>query len=174
MTRQVIHAQSTRREYRKFLMVIGFIALASLLMSTLIAVSLFDWVRWFVGSSLLVFGGFKLISYESFLDVFPRYDLIAARYRGYAVIYPFLQVALGFCYILNLVPSFRYIATFVIMAVGLYGIIKNLQLRGPTADYTWLGNFLKLPLSTAILFEDAIITVLSVLLVVGSFFFGVQ
>lgn len=172
--RNVIHAQSTRREYRKFFAVIGFIALASLLMSTLISISLFDWVRWFVGSSLLVFGGFKLISYETFLEVFPRYDLIASRYRWYASIYPFLQVALGFCFILNLIPSIRYALTLIIMSVGLYGIYKSLQVRGPTADYTWLGNFLRLPLSTAILFEDAIITLLSFVLVIGSVFFNVR
>lgn len=174
MARQVIRAQSTRREYRKFLGVIAFIALASLLMSTLVSVSLFGWARWFVGSSLLVFGGFKLIAYENFLEVFPRYDLVAQRYRWYAAVYPFLQVILGFCFILNLFPSFRYVVTFLVMGVGLYGIFKSLQVRGPTGDYTWLGNFLKLPLSTAILFEDAIITLLSLFLVVGSVFFGVN
>jgi hypothetical protein len=168
MAREIIYAKSTRREYYKFLAVIVFIALSATLMSTLINFRFLDWVRWFVGSSLLVFGGFKLISYESFLDVFPRYDLIAARYRWYALIYPFLEVILGICFILDMIAGFRNILTFAIMAVGAYGIIMSLQKRGPSKQYTLLGQAFKLPLSTGILFEDILLSIMMLTLLIGA------
>ncbi len=170
MPRQVIYAKSTKREYRKFLAVIIFIALAATLMSTLISFRPLDWIRWFVGSSLLVFGGFKLISYESFLEVFPRYDLIAHRFRGYALAYPFIQIILGVCFILDMISGFRNVLTLAIVAIGLFGVTNALTHYGPTKQYTWLGQFFKLPMSTALLFEDIITTVLLVVLVVGNVF----
>lgn len=169
MARKTIYAKSTKREYRKFLAVIIFIALCATLMSTLISFRFLDWTRWFVGSSLLVFGGFKLISYESFLEVFPKYDIIANRFRAYALVYPFLEVILGICFILDMISGFRNIVTFAMVASGLYGVVVALSHRGPTKEYTWLGQFLKLPLSTAILFEDVILTIAMTIIIVGSF-----
>lgn len=148
--------------------VLLFIALAATIMSTLISFHPFDWVRWFVGSMLLVFGGFKLISYESFLDVFPRYDALGSRYGWYVYAYPLVEVILGMSYILDLAPSVRYIVTFIMVTFGLIGMVTNLDRQGPSAHHTWLGNFLKLPMSTAILFEDVIVAVLAAVLVVAA------
>lgn len=170
MAQQVIYAKSTKREYRKFIAVIIFIALSATLMSTLISFRPLDWIRWFVGSSLFVFGGFKLISYESFLEVFPRYDLIAHRFRLYGLAYPFIQLILGVCFILDMISGFRNVLTLAIMAIGLYGVSKSLMQYGPSKTHTWLGHALKLPLSTAILFEDIITTVLLIVLVIGNLF----
>ncbi len=170
MARQTINAVSTKHEYRKFFAVLFFIALIATVMSTLIAFRPLDWVRWFVGSFLLVFGGFKLISYESFIEVFPRYDPLAARYKLYAYAYPLIEVLLGIFYILDMASGLRYIVTFILVAFGLMGMLTNLDRQGPSAQHTWLGNFLKLPMSTAILFEDLIIAVLAALLVVTSIF----
>lgn len=168
MAREIIYAKSTKREYRKLVAVLIFIALSATLMSTLINFRFLDWTRWFVGSFMLVFGGFKLISYESFLDVFPLYDPIARRFRWYAVIYPFVEVILGICFILDMIPGYRNALTFAIMAFGLYGIVQSLQARGPSKQHTLLGHVLKLPLTSGILFEDIILSVLSLILIVGA------
>ena len=169
MPRTTIKAESSTKEYRKFFAVILFIFLASTLMSTLIAFRWADWLRWFIGSSLLVFGGFKLISFESFLQVFPRYDPLAARYGWYSYIYPLLEVLLGVFYILDIAPAVRYIVTFVMLSFGLVGMVTNLQRHGPSTKNTWLGNIFKLPMSTAILFEDALIGLLAGVLLIASF-----
>lgn len=168
MAREIIYAKSTKREYRKYIAVLIFIALAATLMSTLISFRFLDWIRWFVGSSLLLFGGFKLISYESFLDVFPLYDPIAKRFRWYAVIYPFVEVILGVFFILDMVSGFRNVSTLALMGVGLYNLTQSLQRRGPSKQHTMLGHFLKLPMSTGLLFEDLMLGVLMLILVIGS------
>lgn len=147
-----------------------FIALSATLMSTLINVQLLDWIRWFVGCTFLVFGGFKLISYESFLEIFPQYDLIAHRFRLYALAYPFIEVILGICFILDMISGFRNLLALAIVATGLFGVCNALMHRGPTKDHTWLGRVFKLPLSTAILFENLIVTFLLIVLVIGKLF----
>lgn len=165
-SKKIIHAKSTKKEYRKFFAVLFFIFLASTLMSTLISFRLVDWLRWFIGSSLLVFGGFKLISFDSFLQVFPRYDPLAAKYSWYPFIYPVAEVFLGIFYILDIAPGLRYAVTFVMVTFGLIGMITNLERQGPSTKNTWLGSIILLPMSTAILFENAIISALALLLII--------
>jgi hypothetical protein len=168
MTRNVIKARSDKKEYRKFIGVLVFIALAATLMSTLISFHVMDWIRWYVGSMLLVFGGCKLISMESFLQVFPRYDPLAAKFGWYSYVYPLVEVMLGTFYILDILPGLRYIITFIIVSFGLVGMVVNLNIQGPSTHNTWLGKTFKLPMSTAILFEDAIVAVLAAILVIGA------
>jgi hypothetical protein len=168
--RTIIHSESSKREYRKFFGVLLFIFFAATLMSTLVTISLQDWLRWYVGSALLVFGGFKLISFESFLEVFPLYDPLAARFRWYNYMLPIVEVLLGLFYILDLIPSVRYILTFIIFGFSLMGMYTNLNHRGPTRDHTWLGKAFRLPMSTAMLFEDIIVTVGAIILVVWGLF----
>jgi hypothetical protein len=168
MARTVIQARSDKKEYRKFVGVLLFIAFAATLMSTLISFHVMDWIRWYVGSMLLVFGGCKLISMDSFLQVFPRYDPLAAKFGWYSYIYPLVEVMLGTFYILDVLPGLRYIITFIIVSFGLIGMVVNLNIQGPSTHNTWLGNTFKLPMSTAILFEDTIVAVLAAILVVAA------
>lgn len=170
MAKRIIAAQSNKREYRKFIAVFVFIFLASTLMSTLISFRWLDWMRWFVGTFLLIFGGFKLISFESFLDVFPRYDILAARYNWYAFAYPVVQVLLGVFFILDIAPVFRQLLALAMVGTGLVGVASGLLHKGPSSKHTWLGNFLRLPMTTAILFENAILTVALFIIVVAGFF----
>ena len=162
--RQVIHAESTRREYRKFIGLLIFLMLVATLFSTLISFHWADWLRWFIGSFLVVFGGFKLISYETFTSVFPKYDVLGSRYSWYVTFYPLLEVFLGFCYILDLFPSERNIITLLLMGISFVGIYNNQDHRGPSRDSTTLGRLFRLPLSTSLLFEDVIVVVATVVL----------
>lgn len=159
-----IRASSTSREYWKFVGLLVFIAMASTLMSTLISFSWDSWLRWFMGGLLLVFGSFKLIGYENFVSVFPQYDLIAVRHPAYAYIYPVVEVLLGIFFVLNMAPWPRDVLALLIYAVGSFGVFQNLSKRGPTFYAVCLGNAIKLPLSTVMLFEDFIMTVMALLL----------
>lgn len=170
MPKQIILAESSKREYRKFIGVLVFLFFTATLMSTLISFRWLDWVRWYVGSTLLLFGGFKLISFESFLTVFPRYDALAKRFDWYAFAYPIVEVILGVFYILDVAPGFRHILTVLMALVGLASLSNNLLHKGPSAKNTWLGGLFKLPMSTAMLFEDIILLVLSLVLIIGSLF----
>lgn len=147
-----------------------FIFLAATLMSTLVSFRWLDWLRWFVGGTMLLFGGFKLISFDSYLSIIPDYDPLANRFDWYGLAYPVVEVVLGICYILDIAPSFRHEITLFMVVVGLAGMVTNLLHKGPTTKNTWLGNVFRLPMSTAILFEDAILTVVVIVLIIGNAF----
>ncbi len=170
MTKKIIYAKSTKQEYRKFLAVIGFIFVTATLMSTLISFRWEDWIRWYLGSSLLVFGGFKLISFDSFSQVFPRYDPLAAKYSWYAFAYPIAQVMLGGFFILDIAPGLRNVLTAAMGIFGLISMVTNLERQGPSAQNTWLGHVLRLPMSTALLFEDGMIAVFATILLIAAIF----
>ena len=170
MPKKIIVAETNKYEYRKFIAVMVFIILAATLMSTLISFRWLDWIRWQAGATLLIFGGFKLISYDSYLSVIPRYDPMAARYSWYGLAYPVVEVLLGICFILDIAPSFRHVIALFMVVVGLFSMVSNLSHKGPSTKNTWLGGLLKLPMTTAILFEDAYLTVLIVILMVGNIF----
>jgi hypothetical protein len=150
-------ADTTRREYYKFLGVLLLLAAAATLMSTLISFHWSDWLRWFMGGLLLLFGGFKLISYEAFLEIFPRYNPLATKYPWYSYAFPVLEVVLGMFYILNLAAALTYITTLGIMGIGAYGAYHGLLKRGPTLHTVCLGNALRLPLSNILLLESVIL-----------------
>lgn len=161
-------AESSRREYIKFLIVILVLAASATLMSTNVMFHWTAWLRWFVGGFLLVSGSFKLIGYESFTSVFHRYDFIARRQPSYAYLYPFIQMILGVWYMLGIGSLFRNLIVFSVMFVGLFAVVKGLLRSGPTGHCVCLPHVLKLPLSTLLLFESLVITFMVFLLLVAS------
>ena len=168
MPKKIIQAESSKREYRKFWAVLIFIFLAATLMSTLITFRWLDWLRWYVGCTLLIFGGFKMISYESFLDVFPRYNSLARRFSWYGLAYPVVEVLLAVFFVLDIAPGFRQIIVLLAAGIGLASMANNLLHKGPSSKHTWLGSLFRIPMTTALLFEDAILTLLVAVIIIGS------
>lgn len=123
-------------------------------------------MRWFMGGFFLVFGSFKLIGYENFVQMFPQYDVISQRYPIYKYLYPFIEVWLGVAYILDLVPYFRDAFTLAIMLIGAYGVAKGLAKRG-NFHCACLGGIIKLPLSTVTLVEDLVMAVMAALMLLA-------
>jgi hypothetical protein len=168
MSRQTkIAAKSTRKEYYKYFAVLLLLAATATLMSTTVSFHWVDWFRWFAGGFLLLFGSFKLISYDTFLVTFRRYDSMAERYKFYNYIVPIIQVFLGICFILDIAPVLRNLVVLFIAAEGLFSVSGNLMRRGPSAHAVCLPGFLKLPLTTTLLFENVIMTFTIVLMFVA-------
>ncbi|MEO8785285.1 MAG: hypothetical protein ABI221_03185 [Candidatus Saccharimonadales bacterium] len=170
MPKKIIQAESSKREYHKFWAVLIFMFLAATLMSTLISFRWLDWLRWYVACTLLIFGGFKMISYESFLDVFPRYNALARRYSWYGLAYPVAEVLLAVFFVLDVAPGIRQVIVLLAAGIGLASMANNLMHKGPSAKNTWLGGLFRLPMTTALLFEDGILFVLVLVIIVGNLF----
>ena len=47
-------------------------------------------MRFFMAGFFLVFSFFKLLDINAFADAYSRYDLLAMRWRGWGLIYPFV------------------------------------------------------------------------------------
>lgn len=107
----------------------------------------------FMGFFLVVFALLKLFDLSGFADGFQMYDLLAKRSRTYALVYPFLELALGLAYLAFARPDAVYIATIILLGFGALGVISALR-RGLDVNCACMGNTLKVPLSTVALVED--------------------
>jgi YHS domain-containing protein len=115
-----------------------------------------DWMAWmhdFMGFFLVMFSMFKFFDLEGFADGFQMYDLLAKRLRGYAYVYPFLELALGLGYLSHWQPLVVYSATVVLMVFGSLGVFRALA-QGLDLECACMGTVLKVPLSTVALTED--------------------
>jgi hypothetical protein len=111
------------------------------------------WTHVFMGFFLAVFALLKLFDLPGFADGFQRYDLLAKHFRPYALLYPFIELALGLAYFSFWHPTAVYVATILVLGFGALGVIAALR-RGLDVNCACMGNTLKVPLSTVALCED--------------------
>jgi YHS domain-containing protein len=111
------------------------------------------WMHDFMGLFLVIFAMFKFFDLPGFADGFRRYDLLAKRVRGYAYVYPFIELGLGLGYLTQRQDASLYVLTIAVMTFGAFGVIRALR-QGLDLDCACLGTVLKVPLSTVALIED--------------------
>ncbi len=164
----VVKAIPSRKENAKLAGIFLFLIVAATLMSTLDSFDGLEWIRWFMGGLMIIFGGLKLLGIEVFTKVFPLYDLIAKRFAPYKYVYPLLQVLLGMFFIMGAYPVVRNILTIVVGASGLIGMIQVVSQRG-AIRLSYLGTILRLRFSTVILIENTIMVCLGTIMLIAEF-----
>ena len=115
--------------------------------------SMLRWMHDFMGFFLVIFALLKLFDLPGFADGFQKYDLLARRSRRYALVYPFIELALGLGYLAFWRPVTVYALTVVILGFGALGVIYSLA-RGLNVKCACMGSNLKVPLSTVALTEN--------------------
>jgi copper chaperone CopZ len=127
------------------------------------AVLLGDWARGrlsvrsfmndFMAGFFLVFSFFKLLDIRGFADAYRRYDLLAKAWKPWALLYPFVELALGVAFLLEWRPTITNGFTLVLMLIGAAGVCRAL-LRKDEIRCACLGTALNLPMTTVTLVED--------------------
>lgn len=110
-------------------------------------------MRHFMAGFFLVFSFFKLLDLRGFADAYRSYDLVARMAPPWAFVYPFVELALGIAYLLNLAPFAVNATTLALMLVGSVGVLKAL-LDKRAIRCACLGTALNLPMTTVTLVED--------------------
>jgi copper chaperone CopZ len=110
-------------------------------------------LRYFMGGFFVVFSFFKLLDVRGFADAYRSYDVVARAWPAWEFMYPFVELALGAAYLLNLNPMATNVATLVLMLVGAVGVLKAL-LDKRAIRCACLGTALNLPMTTITLVED--------------------
>ena len=129
---------------------------------------LIHWPAWnmtammhdFMGMFFMVFSFFKLLDIKGFQASFSMYDPLAAEWPAYGFIYPFIEFALGVCYIRDFVPDWVLWITIVILGITTVGVVKTL-LKKRAIQCACLGSVLKLPMTEATFIENAIMLVMA-------------
>ena len=101
----------------------------------------------------LVFSFFKLLNIKGFADSYAMYDLVAARWRTWGLIYPFVELTLGILYLTNSFPVYTNWITIVVLGVSTIGVIKS-NLAKKKIQCACLGDVFNLPMSTVTIVED--------------------
>ncbi len=130
----------------------------------------------FMGFFFLVFGLMKVFNTSGFAEAFSKYDPISKRYKGYAKVYPFIEIELGLILLSNY-PTNSWLGNNIVNTIiviltglGLYGITNSLR-KKEDLHCACLGASVDLPLSKVAVFENGLmfIMALSMLFFLRSF-----
>ncbi|MES2414976.1 MAG: heavy-metal-associated domain-containing protein [Pseudomonadota bacterium] len=143
--------------YSPLLMIIGYILGAVLLVQWghggIAAITVDETMRYFMAGFFLVFSFFKLLDINAFADAYTGYDLLARRWRGWALIYPFVELALGVAYLAHLDGPLLNGITVLVMGFSAIGVIQAVTSKR-RIQCACLGAVFKLPMSTVTIVED--------------------
>jgi len=129
-------------------------------------VTMTGFMHGFMGVFLLIFALLKIFNLKGFKRGFTMYDLLAKRIKGYAFVYPFIELALGLAYLAFFMPAATYIATIIVFAFGTLGVLTALR-DGLDIDCPCMGSILSVPLSTVTLTEDLAMVAMAALLLLN-------
>jgi copper chaperone CopZ len=143
--------------YSPLLLILGYLLGASVVvqvdMGGLANVSAMETMRYFMAGFFLVFSFFKLLDINAFADAYAGYDLLAKRWRGWGLIYPFVELALGAAYLAHFNPLLTHWVTIIVMGFSAIGVVKAV-LSKTQIQCACLGTVFKLPMSTVTIVED--------------------
>lgn len=119
----------------------------------------------FMGLFYIVFSFFKLLDLKGFPATFQMYDPLAKVFPPYAWAYPFIETALGLCFLLRFQIPIALIATIVILGITTIGVTQTL-LSKKQIKCACLGTALNLPMTKATFIENAIMLVMAIWMLV--------
>jgi hypothetical protein len=143
--------------YRPLLLILAYLLTASVIVQLpkngWEGVHWHETMRYFMAGFFLVFSLLKLLDIPAFANAYASYDLLAKRWHGWGLIYPFVELALGLAYLANWNPLITNWATLIIMGFSAIGVILTL-LRKRSIRCAHLNTVFKLPMSTVTIIED--------------------
>ncbi|MAJ32910.1 MAG: heavy metal transporter [Flavobacteriaceae bacterium] len=109
----------------------------------------------FMGLFYVVFSFFKFLDLKGFHASFQMYDPLAKRLSVYGWVYPFLELALGLCFLMRFQLNWALVLTLLILGVTTIGVVRVL-LQKRQIQCACLGTALKLPMTEATFIENAV------------------
>lgn len=152
--------------YKPLILIVAFISGVSLLGQYPFSnFSGMLWMRHFMAGFFIVFAFFKLLNLKGFTESYRMYDVIAANWKPWAYIYPFLELLLGLLYFINLYSLETNITTTILLSVSSIGVIKS-NMNNKKIKCACLGDVFNLPMSTVTIIENLSMIVMSILMII--------
>ncbi|MFT3680781.1 MAG: cation transporter [Ferruginibacter sp.] len=154
-------AKSWFATYRPVLLLFGYITVVSLITSFKNGAFYFTAaMNTFMAGFFLSFSFFKMLDLRGFADSYTMYDIIAKRIRWWAYIYPFVELLLGIAYAIHFDPVLTNSIAFIVMSISIIGVLQSL-FNKRVIQCACLGAVFNLPMSTVTIIEDALMIVMS-------------
>jgi copper chaperone CopZ len=132
----------------------------------LMTLSAGETMRYFMAGFFLVFAFFKLLDLRAFASAYAGYDLLAARWHGWGLMYPFVELALGIAYLANYNPILTSWVTIIVMGFSAIGVVRAV-LSKTKIQCACLGTVFQLPMSTVTIVEDVGMVLMAVAMLIS-------
>lgn len=119
-----------------------------------------QWMRHFMAAFFIVFSFFKLLDVKAFAESYAMYDVVAKRVPAWGYVYPFVELALGIAFLMNIQPLLVNSITLVVMAISIIGVLQTV-LQKKIIRCACLGAVFNLPMSSITIIEDAFMLFMS-------------
>jgi len=123
-----------------------------------------SWMPNFMAGFFLTFSFFKLLDLKGFAQSYSTYDIIAKRWSSWGFVYAFIELGLGIAYLLHIKPLLVNGVSFVIMSVSIIGVLQSV-FNKRKIKCACLGVVFNLPMSTVTIIEDALMILMSGMLI---------
>jgi len=152
--------------YYPILLIFGYITGITLLIQFAKgSFNLAGWMSSFMAGFFLLFSFFKLLNLKQFAEGYSSYDVVAKKFLSYGYVYPFIELLIGVAYLTGFHPLFTNSATLLVMSVSSIGVVQSL-VRKTNIQCACLGTVIQLPLSKVTLFEDLLMVVMSIVMLI--------
>jgi copper chaperone CopZ len=154
------------KTYKPVLLIFGYILGISVLAE--IMNGSFSYMRWmnhFMGGFFIIFSFFKMLNLKGFAESYAMYDILAKQWNPWGFIYAFLELALGLLFLSGAWPVITNSITLLVMSVSLVGVLQSV-LNKKRIKCACLGDIFNLPMSTVTIVEDALMVVMSTIMLI--------
>lgn len=151
--------------YRPVLLIFAFVTGISFLVQWKQPFQPMLWMQHFMAGFFLAFSFFKLLNLKGFADSYAMYDIIASRLYAWGYLYAFIELGLGIAYLTGFAPFLTNVVTLSVMSVSIIGVLQSV-LNKRTIQCACLGAVFNLPMSTVTIIEDALMIVMSGLMLI--------
>jgi cation transport ATPase len=161
-----MQTQTWFETYKPILLIFGYITFITLIIQ--IQKDNFDrmqWMQHFMAGFFLTFSFFKLLNLKGFAESYVMYDVIARKIPIWAYLYPFIELALGFAFLIGFYPILTNTITFFVMSVSIIGVLQSV-LNKKKIQCACLGAIFNLPMSKVTIIEDALMIVMSAYMII--------
>jgi hypothetical protein len=158
---------STWKKYQPLGVILLYVLGGSVLLGWLQEASWMSGLRFFMGLFFIFFSLFKFLDLSGFADGYATYDMLAKRWSGWGLGYPFIELALGIAFLVGWQMVWLNWLTLGLMLFGALGVAKEL-LAGRKIQCACLGTVLKVPLTKVTLVEDLGMAAMAGLMLVAS------
>ena len=159
-------AKSWLITFKPVLIIFGYILVIALVTS--ISGGRFNLMKWmnvFMAGFFLAFSFFKMLDLDSFAESYAMYDVVARKIKGWGYVYAFAELGLGIAYATGFQPLLTNTITLVLMSVSIVGVLQSV-LNKRKIRCACLGTVFNLPMTTITIIEDALMIVMSLVMIV--------
>jgi hypothetical protein len=156
-----------QNNYTPLIVVFSYVALLSIIVPlSQNMISFKEWVFMVMGFWFVIFSLFKMIDLKGFAQGYQTYDLIAKKFPFWGFAFPFIELGLGVIHIWHIFSSqITGIITLIVLVPALIGVAIKMIKKEPI-ECACLGTVLKVPLTNISLFENVLMIILAIVMIV--------